>query len=109
MHRFSTLSANVAPATMLALIGLSSSARHAGAEPLRPAFIATNIDWTSAAVGGIGGGRDATGTITLDGVSGTVRDELLGRGFEPCISRRCHRARPLQRPLHAEPHDRRRM
>ncbi len=58
----------------LAAAGLLAAATAAYAVPVSFKQVARNTDWTSAAVGGVGGG---TGTITLGGVSGPVTKAYL--------------------------------
>ena len=79
MQRFTGQVAYVTLVTLLALIGLSSSAGRSTAKPVTEAFVVTDTDWTSAAVGGIGGGnrRGGTGTIALRGVTGSVKQAFL--------------------------------
>lgn len=79
MNRFASLSAHVVPVALCALVGLASWARRSSAEPVQEAFVVTNIDWTAAAVGGIGGGnrQGGTGTIALSGITGSVKQAVL--------------------------------
>ncbi|MBI5506246.1 MAG: hypothetical protein HY899_15730, partial [Deltaproteobacteria bacterium] len=59
---------------LFAAAGLLAAATVAHAVPVSFKHAALNTDWTSAAVGGVGGG---TGTITLAGVTGTVTKAYL--------------------------------
>jgi hypothetical protein len=79
MNRFAPQLAHLALVAMLGLIQLSWIAGRSSAEPLTPAFVATDIDWTWAAVGGIGGGgrHGGTATIVLTGVTGPVKQAIL--------------------------------
>jgi hypothetical protein len=79
MNRFIVQVAQVALVALSALIGLSSSAERSVAKPLTEAFVFLDTDWTSAAVGGIGGGNrhGGTGTIALSGVNGSVKQAIL--------------------------------
>ncbi len=58
----------------LALTGVFAAATAAHAVPVSFKHAFLNTDWTSAAVGGVGGG---SGTIALTGVSGTVTGAYL--------------------------------
>ena len=79
MNRFATQVAHVAPPTLFVLMGLALFTGRATAKPLTEAFVVTDTDWTSAAVGGIGGGNrhGGTGTIALSGVNGSVKQAIL--------------------------------
>jgi hypothetical protein len=79
MNRFAPQVAHVAPVILFALMELSLSAGRSIAMPVQTAFVLNNVDWTSAGVGGIGGGNRQGGTaaITLTGVSGSVKQALL--------------------------------
>jgi len=79
MNRLVVQVAHPALVILTMLIGLSSSAGRSFAKPLTEAFVVPDIDWTSAAVGGIGvGNRDGgTVTIALSGVTGSVKQAIL--------------------------------
>jgi hypothetical protein len=79
MHKTATSCLLAGFAFMVALLGLATTAGRSSATPVSPAFVITNTDWTSAAVGGIGGGNGigGTGTIVLGGVTGPVKKAYL--------------------------------
>jgi hypothetical protein len=57
-----------------AFLALAITAAPSGATPVTASFVLTDTDWTSGAVGGIGGGNGigGSGTIAIAGVSGPV-------------------------------------
>jgi hypothetical protein len=69
----------VARLLLLVALGVATSAGRSDATPVTASFVLRDVDWTSAAVSGIGGGNGVggTGTITLAGVGGPVTHAVL--------------------------------
>src|SRR5687767_3504486 len=63
----------------LFVLALAVTAPPSGATPITAAFVVEDTDWTSGAVGGIGGGNGigGSGTIIIAGVTGPVTKAYL--------------------------------
>jgi len=79
MKRPATQIVRMALVALSTLAGISLGATRTLAKPLEVAFVVSDTDWTSAAVGGLGGGNriGGTGTISLSGVTGSVKQAFL--------------------------------